>query len=166
MKKLHLIRHAKSSWGDPTLADIERPLNKRGIKTCRFMAQYIYEAGCPFKNVFCSPAVRAQSTIQLIDEALPDIDINWKTEKDLYGCGMEDLLQWCQALNDSMSEILIIGHNPTFTDFCNYLSKSHISNIPTCGYVQLTVTENCNWQQLKNGSAELSTFLQPKEMME
>ena len=77
MKKNHIIRHAKSSWADSTLEDIERPLNKRGLKSCRIMARKIAKTGCLFNNVFCSPAVRAQSTIENISKHLKDLDIRW-----------------------------------------------------------------------------------------
>lgn len=64
MKRLHLIRHAKSSWSSGSLADIDRPLNQRGLKSCVLMAPQIVKAGCSFEHVFCSPAVRAQSTLE------------------------------------------------------------------------------------------------------
>ncbi|MEL6556492.1 MAG: histidine phosphatase family protein, partial [Cyanobacteria bacterium J06621_11] len=64
MKKLHFIRHAKSSWRNAYLADIDRPLNERGVRSCQVMAAQIVKAGCPLDNIFCSPAVRAQSTIE------------------------------------------------------------------------------------------------------
>lgn len=164
MKKIHLLRHAKSSWKNEALADIDRPLNKRGIRSCRFMAQHIYDAGCRFKNVFCSPAVRARSTIELISSHLPIKDVQWQIDEELYGCGSEGLLEWCRSLDESISELLIIGHNPTLTVFCNRLSNSNISNIPTCGYVQLTIRNDCRWQEISEASAELTAFLKPKEL--
>ena len=48
------------------MPDMERPLNKRGKDTCKFMAEHILKAGCSFENAFCSPALRAQSTIKKI----------------------------------------------------------------------------------------------------
>ena len=164
MRKIHLLRHAKSSWADESLADIDRPLNKRGIRTCRFMAQHIYDAGCCFDRVFCSPAVRAQSTIELISRCLPDVDVRWQITEDLYGADSEDLRAWCRSLDESIAEFLIIGHNPTLTDFCNDLSGRCIENIPTCGYVQLTASKGCQWQEITDASFELTTFLRPKEL--
>ena len=164
MKTIHLIRHAKSSWDDDALADIDRPLSKRGIRTCRFMAGHIRDAGCGFDNVFCSPAVRAQMTIELIKGALPDIDIQWQTDEDLYTFDCSDLLTWCRALDDGISEVTIVGHNPASTDFCNRLSKADINNVPTCGYVQLTAREDCRWQDISEMDFELITFLKPKKL--
>ncbi len=84
MKKIHLIRHAKSSWKGASLADIDRPLNKRGIKACDLMARAIFDAGCNFKHVYCSTAVRAQSTITLIDHSLFDVKVSWQLTDELY----------------------------------------------------------------------------------
>lgn len=75
MKKLHLIRHAKSSWSNGALADIDRPLNQRGLRSCALMAEQIAKAGCSFEHIFCSPAVRAQSTIENLTQALSEISV-------------------------------------------------------------------------------------------
>lgn len=165
MKKIHLLRHAKSSWGDGALADIDRPLNKRGRHTCQFMAAHILNAGCSFNNVFCSPAVRAQSTIKLISEYLPEINIQWKTIDALYTFESSQLHEWFRSLDESISELLIIGHNPALTIFCNDLSNSNIDYIPTCGYIQLTARSACTWQQISETPFALTTFLRPKELM-
>lgn len=165
MKKIHLIRHAKSSWKNPRLADIDRPLNKRGMSTSAFMASPIHKAGCQFTHVFCSPAVRAQSTIATIASCLPEINIEWQTDNALYTFDSNDLYQWCQSLDELISELVIIGHNPAFTDFCNELSHSHIRNIPTCGYAQLTTHSNNTWQQISTTHFELTTFIRPKKLM-
>jgi phosphohistidine phosphatase len=165
MKRIHLIRHAKSSWKDESLADIDRPLNDRGIRTCRFTAQHIYNAGCCFNNVFCSPAVRAQSTIEFISRCITEINIQWQIEEELYTFDSEDLLKWCRSVDEAISELLIIGHNPALTDFCNELSNSNIKNIPTCGYVQLTARKDSCWREISEVSVELTTFLRPKKLM-
>jgi len=81
VKKIHLLRHAKSDWGDASLDDIKRPLNARGIRTASAMALELVNAGCSFEHVFCSPAVRAQSTITLIGEQLPNLQITWEILK-------------------------------------------------------------------------------------
>ncbi len=165
MKNIHLIRHAKSSWKDDTLADIDRPLNGRGIKTCRFMAQHIHAAGCHFSNVFCSPALRAKSTIELLGNAVSEIVIQWEVVDELYTFDSGNLHEWCRSRNESISEIVIVGHNPALTDFCNELCNSNILNIPTCGYAQLTASNDCLWKELSETPFELTTFLRPKELM-
>lgn len=167
MKKLHLIRHAKSSWSDETLPDIERPLNKRGLKSCPIMAQQIRKAGCSFEHVFCSPAVRAQTTIEHIAHHLKvehDLAITWKVDRALYTFEAENLLTWCRTLNDAITEVVIVGHNNAITDFTNQVGDHTVDNVPTCGYVQLAL-HNPKWAELSANSAELMSFLKPKMFM-
>lgn len=165
MKKIHLIRHAKSSWKNEQLADIHRPLSQRGIRSVDLMAAHIVEAGCGFNNVFCSPALRAQSTIELLGKTVPDIALKWQIDNQLYCFDSNSLHQWCAGLDESISEVVIVGHNPALTDFCNALSKCWITNIPTCAYVQLCAQTAFKWTQLSKASFELSHFLKPKDLV-
>ena len=164
MKKIHIIRHAKSSWKDKSLEDIERPLNKRGVKTCEFMAEPVYRAGCCFDHVYCSPAVRAQLTIELISKNLPDLFFHWQIEKELYTFDHQGLIQWFRSVDENISEILIIGHNPALTDLSNTLGDRSIKNIPTCGYVQLVARKDFLWNEITRGSFETRTMLWPKKL--
>ena len=163
-KKIHLIRHAKSSWEDDSLDDIARPLNERGTRTCNFMAGHIWKAGCCFDHVFCSPAVRARSTIELIARSLPEVHVQWKIAPELYPCEGEFLLNWFGSLDEPISEVLIIGHNPGLTDVCNRLSRGNVKNIPTCGYVQLAARKECRWKEISKSSFQLELFLWPKKL--
>jgi len=166
MKKIHLLRHAKSSWENELLADIDRPLNHRGIKACAIMAPHINKAGLEFAHIFCSPAVRAQSTIELISRHLPNNSIQWQTEDALYCFDSSELLKWCRSLDESISDVLIVGHNPALTDLCNVLSITNtnipVKNIPTCGYTKLEANSECDWQDVSANSFVLTNFIRPK----
>ena len=167
MKKLHLIRHAKSSWSDHTLEDSQRPLNKRGIKSCAVMAHRINKAGCSFEHVFCSPAVRAQTTIQLIAQSLREdqaIEITWQTDNTLYTFNIATLLNWCRSLDETILEVVIVGHNNAITELANWVGDRPIENVPTCGYVQLAIADQ-PWPELSENSAQLVNFLKPKMFM-
>ncbi|MFT6267256.1 MAG: phosphohistidine phosphatase [Alphaproteobacteria bacterium] len=164
MKKIHLIRHAKSSWENERLADVNRPLNQRGIKNAQLMASHIVDAGCGFENVFSSPAHRAQSTIKLLSNSIPEIPLKWQTDERLYCFDSNSLHHWFTELDESITEVVIIGHNPALTDFCNELSNSDIKNIPTCAYVQLTANTELQWPQVSDVSFELTRFITPKEL--
>jgi len=161
MKKIiHLIRHAKSSWDDSSLADIDRPLNQRGKNNCRLMASPIVEAGCDFQQVYCSPAVRAQSTIRLIANALSELSIQWHIDSDLYTFYAGDLLNWVQSLSDEQNSVVIIGHNPAITELTNLVSNANINNVATCGYVQISF--DGRWHDLGHNTANVVTCLKPK----
>jgi phosphohistidine phosphatase len=161
MKTLHLIRHAKSSWSDSSLHDSERPLNARGRNACKLMAHPIVDAGCSFENVSCSMARRAQLTIEGLAAALPDRDIAWDVDDDLYTFGWQGLLRWIRQRNDNLNTVVLVGHNPAITDFSNVIGDGDISNVPTCGYVQLQLNAD-EWRQVGPSSGRIVTFLTPK----
>lgn len=129
------------------------------------MAQHIYDAGCCFDNVFCSPAVRAQSTINLISQCLNKTDIKWKTDNELYTFNSDHLLAWLAKVDESIEELLIIGHNPALTELCNLSGDSLVTNMPTCGYAQLVIEHDCLWRDIAEAEFELTVLLKPKSMM-
>ena len=69
MKTLYLLRHAKSSWDDPSQTDFERPLNQRGIKAAPFMGNLMAQKGFTPSVIICSPAMRAKTTARLVKDA-------------------------------------------------------------------------------------------------
>ncbi len=160
MKRLHLIRHAKSSWDHPDLHDIERPLNSRGLKATKVMAPAIVAAGCSFDAVFCSAAVRAQETIENIASHLPDHGIKRVVDDALYTFSAGAVLDFLNALPENFDDVTIVGHNPAFTDLTNRLTSAAIVNVPTCGYVQMEFEGA--WKDLDYGTATLNEFLTPK----
>ncbi|MCC3859866.1 SixA phosphatase family protein [Pseudemcibacter aquimaris] len=160
MKKLHLIRHAKSSWNSGDLSDIERPLNARGHKACELMAGIIHDAGCTFENTFASPALRARTTIENIAHHLTDQDIKWEIDEDLYTFSALDLMLWCRRIDEGLSDVVIVGHNPAITEFTNRMTGSDILNVPTCGYIQMEFLST--WKDLDFGIATLNEFITPK----
>ena len=90
MKSITLIRHAKSSWKDPTLPDFDRPLNKRGYRNAPFMGQLLHEKGVAFERVYSSPARRAIDTAKYICSEI-DYDLTEiKTDPSLYHADASD----------------------------------------------------------------------------
>jgi phosphohistidine phosphatase len=165
MKTVHLIRHAKSSWNNAHITDVERTLNARGHQDCKDMANPIYKSGCRFDTVFCSVAERAQLTIQGMREALSGIDLQWQLVEELYTFDDRDLLDWFSNLPDTLSEVVIVGHNPAITEFTNRLSDRQIANVPTCGYVCIEFPSP-HWIDLSKGKGRCKSYLTPKELRE
>ena len=123
------------------------------------MAPHI--TGVDFHHVYCSPAQRARSTIAGVAATQSPGEIVWQTEDALYTFDADDVLQFCQALDDQTASAVIVGHNPALTDFCNDLTQAGIENIPTCGYVAMQLTID-HWRDLANGCGKLQEFLYPK----
>lgn len=161
MKQLYLIRHAKSSWTDPDLADRVRPLNRRGIKSCELMAAAMTQAGCPWSFISCSPALRAVETISLLSQQV-QADISWQIEEDLYSFDWQDILHWLQQRDDSQSHAILVGHNPALTQLCQYLTAGGPDNLPTCGYLHIQLPELTSWSQLSQNSGLVNHLITPK----
>lgn len=162
MKNLIIIRHAKSSWDYPELADIDRPLNKRGKKAVIMMGGRLAARDIIPDIMVSSPAKRAAATARRFAEALnvsPDKII--KTPL-LYHGGMQEIVSWLQKLDDSINTAIIFGHNPTWTDLTNYLAGTDIYNVPTCGVVELQF-DIPRWHKIGPGTGKLIMFDYPKK---
>jgi phosphohistidine phosphatase len=164
-RTLHLLRHAKSSWSNPELADKQRPLNKRGQKACKTMAPHLVETGCLDAEIFVSPATRAQETIKRIHAALPGKNFHFSTESALYTFDANEVLGWLRKLPDTCSAVTVVGHNPALTELANFLGDEEIDNVPTCGYVKLSKIKHA-WSGLAAGSAHTELFLKPRLLKE
>ncbi|WP_320044756.1 histidine phosphatase family protein [uncultured Desulfobacter sp.] len=163
MKTLHLIRHAKSSWKDEQLADIDRPLAPRGIRACAVMASEIAKTGCNFSNVFTSPAQRATETIERIAGYLKNISFTWTISEKLYTFSAHELLAFCRNdLPENINQAVIVGHNPAFHNFCNrMMTGPPLKKMPTCAYARLEMDANA-WNRIGPGTMRLTAFLTPK----
>jgi len=150
MKKLILVRHAKSSWKFPHLADIDRPLNGRGKSNAPEMGQRLLKAGVSADLLLSSPAKRAFKTAKLIAQEIKYPTKNIVTDVELYHSGTHTLLNVLRKQDDAHEFILLFGHNPGITDFANYLTGSDIFNIPTAGIFAVNFAVD-SWSRIDKG---------------
>lgn len=165
MKKLTLIRHAKSSWSDYTLSDEERPLNKRGQRDAPFMADLMFEKGWLPELFVCSTAKRAQSTCAIFLNNTPsNKDSKMVSNADIYMASISRLLTIVQSLPDATDHIALVGHNPGFTSLANYfISNGYLDNLPTCGIVEIEGNMVERWADFNNNTAEVKDVHYPKK---
>ncbi len=135
MKRLYIIRHAKSSRDDPVLKDVDRPLNNRGRRDAPKMAAiFKQEFGKP-DSMISSPAVRAFTTCKIFSEEL-NYPINAITiNEDIYGASVDSMLRMINRFDNKWDSVCLFGHNPTFTYLAEQLADINIGNLPTCGIV-------------------------------
>jgi phosphohistidine phosphatase len=162
MKKLLLIRHAKSDWGDPSLDDIDRPLNERGKRDAPMMAQRLLDKKVRIDAFISSPAKRAFKTAKIMAEEFKAGKDSVQTEKALYLAGEESFLKVITHADDDCDCIAIFSHNPGITEFANELTDTRIDNIPTCGV--FAVQADCDrWKDFEEAKKQLLFFTYPKE---
>jgi len=164
MKTLHLLRHAKSSWNDPSLEDIDRPLNQRGKRACKVMGPIIEQQLDQHTVIACSTATRAQQTCDRVTKNFAT-QFTVNMEDSLYTFSSSNLLNYLCALDDEIQSIMLIGHNPALTDLTNILSVEPIDNIPTCGYIKTQLPID-KWSALNSSEGELVAFIKPKDISE
>lgn len=164
MKTLVLIRHAKSSWNDASLADRDRPLNPRGERDAPEMGRRLAATGDAPDLVVSSPAVRALTTARAIAEAVGYPVKKIGENERLYGAGRTQLLQEIRGLDDRFQRVFLFSHNPGLTDLVNALSEeARIDNVPTCGVVEFRVDAD-RWANVGPGTVQRIGFDYPKRI--
>jgi phosphohistidine phosphatase len=163
VRRLHLLRHAKSSWDDADLADHERPLAPRGLKASRRIAGHVQTAGIAPELVLCSTALRVRQTLAALVPVLAG-DVEIRLEDALYGAGRHELLARVRAVDDTVSSLLVIGHNPTLHELALFLSgdADALERFPTGALASLALSTG--WAALGEGGADLDGFVVPREL--
>ena len=161
MKILSLVRHAKSCWKDLSLADYERPLNKRGQRDAPRMGKRMAKRDARPEHILSSPAVRALTTAKVIAAELGYKSTDVIVNEEIYGAGAGELFEMIRNLDSRFDQIMLVGHNPALTDLVNLLAGSDIVNVPTCGVVVLGFQTD-SWMNIGIGTGELLEFDYPK----
>lgn len=165
MKRLFLVRHAKSDKDNPNLSDYDRPLNERGYKDARAFSIKIKKTiGLP-DIIVSSPAIRAISTALIFAD---NFDMDPKEiilDKTLYESSVKDYLQVIHSLDDTYSSVMIFGHNPTTTSLANNLTKPFTDNIPTCGITGIEFDIK-SWKEISTDLGKLILYDFPKNASE
>lgn len=161
MKTLYIIRHAKSSWDDLSLDDIDRPLNKRGERDAPRMGKRLKERHVVPDLLITSPANRALSTCKKIAKILDYPTDTIKVEPELYHAEEDQWLRIVHSLNNKHDTVMMFGHNPGLTDFVNKLTGEFIKNIPTCGVAACSLAVDV-WNEVGWKKATLEFLDFPK----
>ena len=169
MKVIHLLRHAKSSWDDPLLADHERPLSPRGRRAAARIAEHLEGEGIQPALILCSSSRRTRQTLELVTVALPNVPV--RVENGLYGAGEGSLLRRVRRLPDPADSALLIGHNPGLQDLALTLAGGGDADalarlrakMPTADLATLAMPVT-RWRALRPGGAELVAFVVPREL--
>jgi len=163
MRKLALLRHAKSSWDHSDQNDYDRPLNKRGFHDAPRMGRRMAEAGIKPATIVSSSALRAHTTAELVAKELGiDSDAIRFTEA-LYHAPASEMLAVLDKLAPNDREVVCVGHNPGITALANRIADVPIDNLPTAGcfYVEADIN---HWQDLANGAGKLIFFATLKKI--
>lgn len=162
MKKLLLMRHAKSSWADPDIPDHERPLKKRGRKDAETMGKMLKTKGMEPDLIMSSTAVRAKETAEILAETC-------KCKKEiifldsLYMAEPADILHAIEKHGKDKKVIMVIGHNPGLEAFLQ-IADGKVETLPTASVAYLTASID-DWSKLNKGeNIKLKKLWRPKDL--
>ena len=161
MKTLTLVRHAKSSWKDTSLADRDRPLNKRGTRDAPEMGRRINAAGIRPSLIVSSPAVRAWTTAKFIADQIGYPREFLQRDSTLYHASVDGILDVIAAQDVGFNSLMLVGHNPGFTQFANFLVPGVTDNVPTAGVVSVAL-ESDDWSLYDRPETTLLLYDFPK----
>lgn len=161
MKKLLLVRHAKSSWAHEGQADFDRPLNDRGKADAPMMAKRLLDKKITIDLFVSSPAKRAKKTaLKFMKEYKAD-------EKDLlliphlYEADTQNFLNVVETIDDKFETVALFSHNPGITYFANTLTSAYIDNMPTCSVFAVNIDTD-KWALFKDAKKDFWFFDMPK----
>ena len=160
MKQIFLVRHAKSYWGDQSLSDFDRPLNKRGKIDAPFMGKILKGKNVKPDLIISSPARRAKKTAIVFADKIGYPEKKILYNEELYEATENNILKVLKQIDEDYQNVMLFGHNPGLTLLNNFISNNYIDNIPTCGVVAMEF--NNEWIKLDKNSCIQLFFEYPK----
>jgi phosphohistidine phosphatase len=163
---LYLLRHAKSSWDDPALADHERPLAARGRRDGKRIAEHLRGEAIEPELVLCSSALRTLETLELVRPALGRATV--LVEDELYGASSDQLLSRIRLVPDEVGSVLVIAHNPGLHELALALASAGDElerleqKFPTAALATLEPAQP--WSRVEPRGATLAAYVVPKQL--
>lgn len=169
MRTLILLRHAKSSWSDESLADFDRPLADRGRKTAPGMGRHMREIGLTPDQVLCSPALRTRQTAALVLAELGEPRVAIDFDASLYAAEAGTLLARVEQTTAGVRQLLLIGHNPGLQELALLLAQENdapertsiAGKLPTCALVVLELRVR-SWPKVQPGIGRIVHYMTPR----
>lgn len=162
VKNVCFVRHAKSSWDQPGVQDLDRQLNERGLVDAPLMARQMNDLELTPDLIITSNAKRALLTAQYFKTEFNLPDSKFLIRPEIYEAQPETVYDVLREAPDNAGFIYIFGHNPTFTWIANSISGVHIDNVPTCGIVHAQAALS-SWKKFKPEYTAFVGFYYPKQ---
>lgn len=157
MKKLTLLRHAKSERNSPSGSDFDRSLNQRGRADSKRMGQEIRDLGLKFDLVLASPARRVIETVEEVGGLSPQYD------DQIYDASTGQLLEIVRSVDNSVESLMLVGHNPGFELLAARLTDNAVDGVPTASLVEIDLPVD-HWRDVDEGSGRRGRFITPKAL--
>src|SRR5437588_4417368 len=161
MKRLLLMRHAKSSWGDGSLADFDRPLNERGLKAAPLLGRFMRKQKLRPDLILCSPAERARQTVSLVVEAA-GLAVPLRYDERIYEATSARLVEVVSQIEEDAGEAMLVGHNPGLEVLLERLTGES-RRMPTAALARVALDVE-KWSKVHDGVGRVELFVKPREL--
>ena len=165
MKSVYIIRHAKSSWEEPDLPDVVRPLNKRGLDAAATIGKYLARLHAKPDLIISSPATRAYHTAVVVAQTLGYRLKQISVQPAVYFEGEQGVLNLLREQEDVYDEIFIFGHEPTCSDIVHTLCHDIIPKFSTAGMCKINLDID-SWKDIYSARGKKEFFVAPKMIKE
>jgi phosphohistidine phosphatase len=166
MRRLTLVRHAKSDWKNADLKDFDRPLNRRGQKEAPQMAELLAAQQVRVDLLLTSPAVRALETARVFARALNYPPRRLKSDERLYLAQPKEILEVVRGIGSRVRHLMLVGHNPGLSEFAQALSNdSELGELPTSAVYAVDLDIR-SWGDAKFGDALNPSLMHPKSLLD
>jgi phosphohistidine phosphatase len=166
--RLWLLRHAKSSWDDPDMEDVDRPLTPRGARAADRMRDYLDAEDIRPDLVLCSSALRTRETIARILPGLGS-ELTVRIEPSVYSFEADQLVDRLREVPRDVGSVMLVGHNPAMQELASLLAAEGDrlgelrKGFPTAALAELDLRVG-SWRELAPGTGRLTRFIVPREL--
>ena len=161
MKTLYLLRHAKSSWKDASLADFERPLKGRGREAAEEMGRFLASKKVNISVLISSPSVRTRETIDIV-LGHARLEVEPLFDQRIYEASLTTLVQVVSEIPGDKKTAMLVGHNPGMEELLAFLTHES-RHMPTCALARISL-EGVSWKEAGRGAGKLEWFVTPKDL--
>ncbi|NNC72426.1 MAG: histidine phosphatase family protein [Sphingomonadaceae bacterium] len=171
MKRLTVLRHAKSSWDDPVERDFDRPLNRKGLKAAQAMGAYMREHELRFDHVIASPAVRVTETLVGVAQSYGE-EFDLTEDRRVYLASNMTLVDIVHEVDGEVESLLLAGHNSGLEDLVMLLAADRKGDkllaaveekYPTGALAEIEF-DAASWADIEPGSGVLTRFVRPRDL--
>lgn len=170
MKRLTLLRHAKSSWDDPVARDFDRPLNAKGHRAGRTVGQEMRRLELSFDAVVASPAARVVETLEEVAQGFGTA-LTAHFDQRIYLASLDALLDVVHGTDDSIGSLLLVGHSPGLERLALHLAgvkdkplcRSVEEKYPTGALIEISLPVD-HWRDANHGEGTMTRFVRPRDL--
>lgn len=166
MRRLTLVRHAKSDWKNSDLKDFDRPLNRRGMRQAPQVARQLAAQQVRVDLMVTSPAVRALETARIFARALDYPLRRLKQDERLYLAKPKDILEVVRGVGSRVRHLMLFGHNPGLSEFAQALVRdSDLDELPTSAVYSVELDIR-SWPDARLGDGLNPSLIHPKSLLD